>query len=50
MSRQPFITEDLRPDLAVQPDPEQPTLTGHATTAQLADAARALGSRRVAVR
>lgn len=42
MSRQPFITEDLRPDLAVQPDPGQPTLTGHATTAQLADAARAL--------
>ena len=42
MSRQPFITDDLRPDLAVQPDSGQPTLTGHATTAQLADAALAL--------
>ncbi len=42
MSRQPFITEDLRPDLAVQSDSGQPTLTGHATTAQLADAALAL--------
>jgi hypothetical protein len=42
MNRQPFITEDLRPDLAVQPDSGQPTLTGHATTVQLADAALAL--------
>ena len=42
MSRQPFITEDLRPDLAVQPDSVQSTLTGHATTEQLADAALAL--------
>lgn len=42
MSRQPFITEDLRPDLAVQSDPAQLTLTGYATTAQLAEAARAL--------
>jgi hypothetical protein len=40
MSRQPFITADLRPDLTVQPDPEQPTVNGHATTEQLADAAR----------
>ena len=42
MSRQPFITGDLRPDMAVQSDPAQPTLTGDATTAQLADAACAL--------
>ena len=42
MSRQPFITADLRPDMAVQSDPAQPALTGHATTEQLADAARAL--------
>jgi hypothetical protein len=42
MSRQPFISADLRPDMDVQSDPAQPTLTGHATTAQLADAARAL--------
>ena len=42
MGRQPFISIDLRPDLAVQSDPTQPTLTGDATTAQLAEAARAL--------
>jgi hypothetical protein len=42
MGRQPFISADLRPDLAVQSDPTQPTLTGDATTAQLAEAARAL--------
>jgi len=42
MSRQPFISADLRPDMAVQSDPAQPTLTGQATTDQLADAARAL--------
>jgi hypothetical protein len=42
MSRQPFISTDLRPDMAVQSDSAQPTLTGHTTTAQLADAARAL--------
>ena len=42
MSRQPFIAGDLRPDMAVQSDPAQPTLTGDATTAQLADAACAL--------
>ena len=42
MSRQPFISADLRPDMAVQSDPTQPTLTGQATTEQLADAARAL--------
>ena len=42
MNRQPFITVDLRPDMAVQSDPAQPALTGHATTEQLADAARAL--------
>lgn len=42
MSRQPFISVDLRPDMTVQSDPAQPTLTGHATTEQLADAALAL--------
>ena len=42
MSRQPFITGDLRPDMAVQSDPAQLTLTGDATTEQLADAACAL--------
>jgi hypothetical protein len=42
MSRQPFITADLRPDLAVQSDPTQPTLTGQATTEQLVDVAHAL--------
>ena len=42
MSRQPFITADLRPDMAVQSDPAQPTLTGQATTEQLADAALTL--------
>ena len=42
MGRQPFISVDLRPDLAVQSDPTQPTLTGDATTAQLAEAAQAL--------
>lgn len=42
MNRQPFISADLRPDMAVQSDPAQPALTGHATTEQLADAARAL--------
>ena len=42
MSRQPFIFVDLRPDMAVQSDPMQSTLTGQATTAQLANAARAL--------
>lgn len=42
MSRLPFISTDLRPDMAVQSDPAQPTLTGQATTAQLVDAARVL--------
>ena len=46
MSRQPFITADLRPDMAVQSDSAQPTLTGHATTEQLADAARGVVVRR----
>lgn len=41
MSRQPFITADLRPDLAIQSDPAQPTLTGQATTEELGDVARA---------
>ncbi len=42
MSRQPFITSDLRPDLTVEPQPEQPALDGRATTAQLAAAASAV--------
>ena len=42
MSRQPFITTDLRPDLAVDSHPERHLLGGHATTEQLADAACAL--------
>jgi len=41
MSRQPFITVDLRPDLEVKADPQQPAIDAHATTQQLADAARA---------
>ena len=42
MSRQPFITTDLRPDLAVEPNQELPAFNEHSTTEQLADAARAL--------
>lgn len=40
MSRAPFITADLRPDLAIEANPELPTLNGHSTTEQLADVAR----------
>jgi hypothetical protein len=40
MSRAPFITADLRPDLAIEANPELPILNGHSTTEQLADAAR----------
>lgn len=39
MSRQPFITANLRPDLDVEPIPGLPILNEHATTGQLADAA-----------
>lgn len=39
MSRQPFITAELRPDLAIQADPQKPALDGHATSEQLAQAA-----------
>jgi Coenzyme PQQ synthesis protein D (PqqD) len=42
MSRQPFITTDLRPDLVVEPNQELPAFNEHSTTEQLADAARAL--------
>jgi hypothetical protein len=42
MSRQPFITADLRPDLAVDLNPELPAVNEHATTEQLAEAARAM--------
>ena len=40
MSRAPFITADLRPDLAIEANSELPTLNGHSTTEQLADSAR----------
>jgi hypothetical protein len=39
MSRQPFITADLRPDLGVEDHPEQEHLDSYATTTQLAAAA-----------
>jgi len=42
MGRQPFITADLRPDMTVESDPGHASPTGHATTAQLAEAARAM--------
>jgi hypothetical protein len=42
MSRQPFITTDLRPDLAMEPNQELPAFNEHSTTEQLADTARAL--------
>ena len=41
MSRQPFITADLRPDLQVKADPEQPALNACASTQQWAEAAGA---------
>ncbi|HEY6084737.1 MAG TPA: PqqD family protein [Nitrospira sp.] len=40
MSRQPFITADLRPDLHIESHPTLPTLNEQATAGQLADAAR----------
>lgn len=42
MGRQPFITADLRPDMTVESDPGQALPAGNATTAQLAEAARAV--------
>jgi hypothetical protein len=42
MSRQPFITADLRPDMAVESNPELPVVNEHATTGQLAAAAHAV--------
>jgi hypothetical protein len=42
MSRQPFITADLRPDLTIESDPALPKLTEQAPVEQLAEAARAL--------
>lgn len=42
MSRQPFITADLRPDLTVESDPALPKLTEHAPVLQLAEAACAV--------
>ena len=42
MSRQPFITADLRPDLTVESDPALPNLTEHAPVAQLAEVAHAV--------
>ncbi len=42
MSRQPFITADLRPDLTVESDAEGQRLTEEAPSARLAEAARML--------
>lgn len=42
MERQPFITADLRPDMTVESDPGQASPAGSSTTAQLAEAARAV--------
>ena len=42
MGRQPFITADLRPDMTVESEPGQASPAGSATTAQLAEAARAV--------
>jgi len=42
MGRQPFITADLRPDMAVESDPGRVSVTDRTTTAQLAEAARAM--------
>ena len=42
MGRQPFITAELRPDLSVDSNSDHPSPTGQATTAQLADVARAM--------
>lgn len=42
MSRQPFISADLRPDLSIEEKPEVQHVDGHATSIQLAEAARAV--------
>lgn len=42
MGRQPFITADLRPDMTPESEPGHNSPSGQATTAQLADAARAV--------
>jgi hypothetical protein len=42
MGRQPFITADLRPDMTLESDSRPSSPAGHATTAQLAEAARAV--------
>ena len=42
MSRQPFISADLRPDLSIKEKPEAKHVDGHATSMQLAEAARAV--------
>ncbi|SPP66701.1 PqqD family protein [Nitrospira lenta] len=42
MGRQPFITADLRPDMTVESDPGHTSPAGSSTTAQLAEAARAV--------
>ena len=42
MGRQPFITADLRPDMTVESEPRHVSPSGQATTAQLAEAARAV--------
>lgn len=42
MGRQPFITADLRPDMTLESEPGQSSPAGSATTAQLAEAARAV--------
>ncbi len=42
MSRQPFISAELRPDLSIKEQPATQTLDIHATSVQLADAACAV--------
>lgn len=42
MSRQPFITADLRPDLTIESDSAAPCLTEQTPSVRLAEAARAL--------
>jgi hypothetical protein len=42
MSRQPFISADLRPDLSIEKKPEVQHVDVHATSVQLAEAARAV--------
>jgi hypothetical protein len=42
MNRQPFISADLRPDLSIEKKPEVQHVDVHATSVQLAEAARAV--------